>query len=184
MAACDLCGQNTGRQPLEKVFDGAARVFCCHGCANVYAILVESGVTDFRSSDLYKQSLALGLIAQAQQDGPPPPDAESRKALYQLSGLWCASCGWLIEYALKREYGVLSAEVLFTSDLLKVRYCPQYIEPDRIPRRVESLGYAIVEYGADKPRDNAEWRDLLLRLGIAGGLWMNVMLFSLVVYTS
>ncbi len=186
---CDLCDLPAGREPLARPFEGAERAFCCAGCLNVYTILSESGLIatgiDFRETELYQESLRLGLISTGDPgERALPPDAETREGLYQLSGLWCSSCGWLIEHAVSREYGVVSAEVLFTSDLLKVKYCPQYLEPGRIPQRVEALGYRIAEYSGDREVDRSEWRDLLLRLGIAGGLWMNVMLFSLVIYAS
>jgi len=186
---CDLCDLPAGREPFTRAFDGVERAFCCAGCLNVYTILSESGLTaagvDLRQTELFRESLQLGLISTRDSgERTLPPDAETREALYHLSGLWCSSCGWLIEHALSREYGVVSAEVLFTSDLLKVKYCPQYLEPERIPNRVEALGYRIAEYTGDREADRTEWRDLLLRLGIAGGLWMNVMLFSLVIYAS
>ena len=74
--------------------------------------------------------------------------------------------------------------MLFTSDLLKVKYCPLYVPPDRIPERVASLGYRASEYTAQTDHDHKERRDLLLRIGIAFFLWMNVMTLSLVVYAS
>ncbi|WP_372342217.1 heavy metal translocating P-type ATPase [Geothrix sp. PMB-07] len=98
--------------------------------------------------------------------------------------MWCAACGWVVEHALRRERGIVSAEVLFTSDLLKVTYCPQLVPPATVPDRVRSLGYRAVEFGAERETDRREWQDMVLRLGIAGGLWMNVMLFSLVIYAS
>jgi P-type Cu2+ transporter len=108
--------------------------FCCTGCRNVYAILAESGVLasgqDFRETDLYRESLKLGLISNPEPRGealPVPPDAETRELLFQVEGMWCGSCAWLIEHALRRERGIVSADVFFASDLLKVRYTPQYI---------------------------------------------------------
>jgi len=45
--------------------------FCCAGCENVYAILVESGVVtsgqDFRDTELFQKSLQLGLISNGSQ---------------------------------------------------------------------------------------------------------------------
>ncbi|MBN8729492.1 MAG: heavy metal translocating P-type ATPase [Acidobacteria bacterium] len=188
-ASCALCGLPAGSKPYGGTFSGEEKRFCCAGCLNVYSILIESGViaegVDFRQTELYQQSLRLGLISNgAAESSGIPADAERRERLYHLSGLWCTSCGWLIEHALSRERGIASAEVLFASDLLKVTYCPQYIEPARIPARVASLGYKAAEYSPEHEEDRSEWNDLLLRLGVAGMLWMNVMLFSLVVYTS
>ncbi|HUI54590.1 MAG TPA: cation-translocating P-type ATPase [Bryobacteraceae bacterium] len=175
---CRLCGLDAGEQP-----------YCCAGCENVYAILLESGVLasgqNFRETDLYQQSLKLGLISNRPQAPPSIPDCtETRDAVFHLSGLWCVSCGWLIEHALAGMRGVVSAEVLFASDLLKVRYAPQYLPPERIVERVASLGYRASEYAGRGERSDAERKDLLMRTGIAAFLAMNAMFFSLVVYAS
>lgn len=176
---CDLCG-----------LDAGAQSFCCTGCANVYAILLESGVLasgqSFRETELFQQSLKLGLISNRngnRAERPPLPSSEIREAVYRVSGMWCTSCGWLIEHALNRLEGVVSAEVLFASDLLKVRYTPQHLPEDRILSRVHSLGYRTSEFAGDNGASDAERRDLLLRLGLAAFLWLNAMTFSLVIYT-
>ena len=146
---CTLCGLESGDAE-----------FCCAGCENVYAILRESGIVapgqSFRDTDLFQQSLRLGLISKGAGAAPPPPTGETREAVFQLSGMWCTSCGWLIEHALARTRGVVSAEVLFASDLLKVRYCPQYLPPERIVERVASLGYRAAEPGGRTLRRGAQ----------------------------
>jgi heavy metal translocating P-type ATPase len=178
--SCTLCGLPSGEA-----------AFCCAGCENVYAILLESGVVasgqNFRDTELFRQSLKLGLIstgAEGTGQRPVQPDAETREAVFHIGGMWCNSCGWLIEHALTKVRGIAAAEVMFASDLLKVRYCPQYVPRERIVERVASLGYRAAEYtGTSAPAD-AERKDLLLRVGIAAFLSMNVMTFSLVVYAS
>ena len=184
---CHLCGLPVGRDPVIPADTPAGREFCCTGCAHVYAILEEAGLAqgDFRSSEIYRQSLQLGLISTRTVELAPPVAAgESREALYHVAGLWCGSCGWLIEHALRKEWGVITAEVVFTSDLLRVRYNPRDLSPERIPQRVESLGYQVSEYSPEAAANRGGSHDLLLRGGVAGGLWMNVMLFSLVIYAS
>ncbi|MBI1752927.1 MAG: heavy metal translocating P-type ATPase [Acidobacteria bacterium] len=186
---CDLCGA-AARHPQLQTFRGLEQRFCCTGCLNVYAILLESGAidsgVDLRQTDLFQESQRLGLLGrgEGEADVALPEGAETKEALYQLSGMWCAACGWVVEHALRRERGIVSAEVLFTSDLLKVTYCPQLVPPATVPDRVRSLGYGASEFGAEREGERREWQDMLLRLGIAGGLWMNVMLFSLVIYAS
>jgi len=187
--ACDLCGLDCGRHPMARRFDGGERFFCCAGCLNVYAILLESGVIaagqDFRETEVYRQSLRLGLISNRQQDaaaGEIPAGAETREALFQVSGMWCSSCAWLIEHALCKLRGVVSADVFFASDLVKVRYCPLSLPRESIPGAIAALGYRAAEYTGRDARDGAETRDLLLRIGVAAFLWLNVMSLSLVLY--
>jgi heavy metal translocating P-type ATPase len=175
---CTLCGLETRN----------TSGFCCPGCENVHAILVESGAVapgqSFRDTDLFREALKRGLVSNPNQTDVPPPEAETREAVFHLGGMWCTSCGWLIEHALARTRGVVSAEVMFASDLLKVRYCPQYLPKQNIAGVVRSLGYRAAEYTGDTAPSDAERKDLLLRTGIAAFLSMNVMTFSLVVYAS
>jgi heavy metal translocating P-type ATPase len=174
---CTLCGLDSG---------GA--VFCCAGCENVHAILLESGVLasgqNFRDTAIFQQALKLGLISNRKTPTAVPVLTDTREAVFQLSGLWCASCAWLIEHALSTLPGVASAEVLFASDLLKVRYSPQHLPLERISERIASLGYRAQEYTGQNGSANAERKDLLLRLGLAAFLWMNVMTLSVILYTS
>jgi heavy metal translocating P-type ATPase len=189
-AFCALCTLPCGPEPLTGRIRDTEKPFCCPGCLNVYTILIESGIVsggqDFRDTDLYRRSLELGLVARPAGTAPAapiPPSAERREALFQISGMWCSSCAWLIERALKAERGVVSADVLFASDLVKVSYCPQFLPPDKIARVIDSLGYKADEYrGADGRRQDKVRNDLLLRMGLAAFLWMNVMYLSAIVY--
>lgn len=173
---CTLCGLDSGDDR-----------FCCAGCQNVYAILLESGVMDsgqnIRETALFQQSLKLGLISNPVAAPAKAIPAETREVVFQLSGLWCTSCGWLIEHALGNLPGVAQAEVHFASDLLRVRYAPQLLPPDRIAARVQSLGYRAAAYTGPGERSSREQKDLLLRLGISAFLWMNVMMLSAILYT-
>ncbi|MGA2137154.1 MAG: cation transporter, partial [Bryobacteraceae bacterium] len=171
---CDLCGLECGRHPLTRRIGGDEHSFCCAGCLNVHAILLE-----------YKQSLKLGLISNRREEAAPveiPPGAEIREALFQVSGMWCTSCAWLIEHVLRKQHGIVSADVFFASDLVKVRYCPLFLPRERIPAAIAGLGYRARQYSGRSERDGSETRDLLLRIGVAAFLWLNVMSLSLVLY--
>ena len=178
-AQCTLCG-------LECEGE-----FCCLGCRNVHAILVESGIAqpgvDLRETELFRRSLEMGLVSAGASTRPRrapeiPADAPLQEKLYHVSGMWCVSCAWLIEHTLNGDPGVAAAEVLFTSDLLKLRYYPQYLPPGRVEERVRSLGYALADYTDDRSASDAERRGHLLRLGVAAFLWINVMMLNLAVF--
>jgi heavy metal translocating P-type ATPase len=162
------------------------------GCANVYAILLESGVIasgqNIRDTEVFRRSLELGLISNPTGENEPTspvaidPRAPTQEVLLQVSGMWCSACAWLIEHALRALPGVVEADVFFASDLAKVKYCPQYLPPDSIAARIAKLGYRATEYGGENTAGKSEARDLLLRLGVAAFLWANIMGFSTILY--
>jgi heavy metal translocating P-type ATPase len=187
---CGLCELACGRQPLVRSFDGSPIAFCCLGCANVYAILNESGVLasgqSIRETDIFRRSLELGLISnpgdEKESEASFDPNAPTREVLLQIGGMWCSACGWLIEHALRKVRGVVSAEVFFASDFAKVRFCPQLLPPDAIADRIAQLGYRASEYTGEESPARADIHDLLLRLGVAAFLWANIMAFSVILY--
>jgi len=190
---CDLCGLGCGKHPLRQHVGEADRYFCCLGCMNVYLILWESGAIhagqDIRQTELFRRSLQLGLISNpARDEGKPESPAvdvcagASEELLLHVSGMWCTSCAWLIEHALKGIPGIVKAEVSFASDLVKVRYRPQTLPPDRIVDRITSLGYKAQRDADETGAADAERRDLIIRTGLAASLWANIMSFSLALY--
>ena len=92
---CGLCDLPCGRQPLARSFDGREMRFCCIGCANVYAILLESGVIasgqNIRETEVFRRSLELGLISNPSTVPAPPididPSAPKQEMLLQVNGM-------------------------------------------------------------------------------------------------
>ncbi len=129
---CGLCDLPCGRQPVVRNHNAGDIAFCCMGCANVYAILLESGVIasgqNIRETEVFRRSLELGLISNPNATPAPTvdidPNAPTAEMLLQVNGMWCSACAWLIEHALRGLPGVVSADVFFASDLAKVKYCP------------------------------------------------------------
>jgi len=192
---CHLCGLPCGKHPYSTQVENAERFFCCLGCMNVYVILSESGVLasgqDVRETELYKRGLQLGLIARGSGEESTSKtakrpavarDGNSCELVLQISGMWCSSCAWLIEHAVKSLPGVIDAEASFATDLLKVQYEPKALPPDRILQRVSKIGYKASEFTPGAERDSAEHRDLVLRFGLAAFFWLNIMTFSLALY--
>ena len=194
-AACHLCGLGCGKHPLTQRIGDVERVFCCLGCQNVFLILSESGIVasgqDLRQTDLFKRSLALGLISRESTESKRsaagagvqvPTGTPAEELLLQIGGMWCTSCAWLIEHALGGVAGVASAQASFASDLVKVNYYPQYLPPENIIKRINQLGYTASAYSGDSEVAHREERDLLIRLGLAAFLWLNIMTLSAALY--
>ena len=188
---CDLCGLACGRRPHTQHINNEKRFFCCLGCMNVFLILCQGGEPgeDFRESELFKRSLKLGLISKPEVEptataSVPLDDSSCQELLLHIGGMWCTSCAWLIEYAIGKVHGVISVEASFATDLAKIKYQPQLIPPSHLIDRIASLGYEASEFRPDAGSNDSEKRTLLLRLGLAGFLWMNVMYLSMTFYIS
>ncbi len=189
-ATCDLCDLRlTGRTFTANV-DGTDRYFCCAGCRQVFLILHDSGLLqgDYKNSELYQTSLRLGLIGQPQEEDAPSaePSPEELKNYQELSvhvdGMWCSACSWLIEKVVSSQPGVAHTRVIYASDTAKIYYQPEQISAHQITDTIHRLGYKTSSRESASSAQAEERTSLLLRMGVALFLMMNVMSFSYVLY--
>ncbi len=197
VAGCDLCGLALRGERIEAEWAGRAYRFCCTGCRQVFSILLQAaGSADpaaFRRSELYRQCQESGIIPRADDDLPrpaPSPATASAKAspplaaglalTLKVENMWCPACAWLIETALARAPGVLSAACSFATDRLRVGYDPTTTDPNQIRSVVQRFGYSVTLLGdiRDQGLRRREWT----RFGIAAFLTMNVMMLSFALY--
>lgn len=67
-----------------------------------------------------------------------------------VDGMDCADCARKIEAAVKRQPGVLAANVNFAASLLSIEYETGVADPGRIRKAVERLGYRIVSASGER----------------------------------
>jgi cation transport ATPase len=166
------------------------------GCRQVFGILMQaSGSPDpeaFRRSELYRQCQESGIIPRSAADlalpnaaseetaKAHPSSTEGIQLRLKVENMWCPACAWLIETALSRTPGVLSAACSFASDQLQVEYDPVAVDPSRIQAAVQRFGYSVTPPGESRDKDlrRREW----IRFGVATFLTMNVMMLSFALY--
>ncbi len=169
---------------------------------------------DPTQTTLYQQCLQMGLIARPEEappasnnggargegfpnpappllgaGGPPSsPDTlhTTREAAFQIGGMWCAACAWLIEHALEQVKGVERARVFFASDVVKVVYRPARVAPETLAATIRQLGYSAETYTgdggkADSPQARAR-RALFVRAVVAIVFAVNAGMFQLPFY--
>jgi len=197
LAVCDLCGLTLRAERIEAEFTGRTYRFCCTGCRQVFSILLQAaGSADpaaFRRSELYRKCQESGIIPRAAGDRPlPAPSsagvsaatsshpAEGLTLALKVENMWCPACAWLIENALSRSAGILSAACSFATDQLRVEYDPVATNPAQIRSVVQRFGYSVTLPGdlRDQSLRRREWT----RFGIAAFLTMNVMMLSFALY--
>ncbi|MGE5256936.1 MAG: heavy metal translocating P-type ATPase [Hyphomicrobiales bacterium] len=195
--ACYLCGLALNRGRIESVVGDTRYHFCCTGCRQVFAILLQAaGTADpaaFRKTDLFRKCRESGIIPRSADD--PPPAAASTETAFsdtpqsppqgltlrlKIENMWCPACAWLIETALGRTPGVLSATCSFATDQLRVHYDPVTADPNWITAVIKRFGYSASLPGenADHGLRRREW----IRFGISAFLSMNVMMLSFALY--
>ncbi|MBS0525730.1 MAG: cadmium-translocating P-type ATPase [Proteobacteria bacterium] len=159
--------------------------FCCAGCASAHAIIGAAGLGAF-----YRR------LEDAHARRPVPVDTdfasfaqEVEPGVFSLDllidGLDCAACVWLIESLLARNPAVLAARVNLTTRRLALRWRGTASGANEHAGLVAALGYRPAPYRAldAMARDDAETRDLLRCLAVAGFAAANVMLLSIAVWS-
>lgn len=173
---------------------GQERVFCCHGCQTVCETIYASGLQSFYSKSSREEQLA------------PPPEVNAELGAYDqdevqadyvdalapqrtiqllVEGIHCAACVWLIENALSKHRGVLSAEVNLTAKRLKLRWDNNVVRLSQLLQVLADIGYAAVPFDPETAEGALakRHRGLLYRMAFAGFAMMNMMWISIALYS-
>lgn len=195
LASCFHCGQSIpDGEIVFKHIEGKEQSFCCHGCASVCEVIYEAGMQSF-----YQRTL------DGDQLSPPPPPnrdidfydydevqsqfvaelGDRREITLMSEAIHCAACVWLIEHTMAKMEGIQLAAVNFTNKQIKIRWDNNVVKLSEIIKKLNSIGYDATPYdpSASEQAYRKANRDLLYRLGFAGFAMMNVMWFSVALYT-
>nr|WP_282571945.1 heavy metal translocating P-type ATPase [Roseomonas acroporae] len=101
-----------------------------------------------------------------------------------VSGLTCGACVWLLEQALGNEPDVTRARANLSSRRLTLRWRGPAGRADEFVRLIARLGFRPAPWSPAclRAEEDAEQRELVRALGIAGFGAMNVMLVSVAVW--
>jgi heavy metal translocating P-type ATPase len=162
----------------------------------------------FRETELFKKCQEMGIIPSSEEDlkqlageqqvsgvaikaadevSPEtdvidePTSENSLNLNLTVSEMWCPACAWVIEEALRKSPGVLSASCNFSTDRVRCDYNPLLSSPQQIIRSINSLGYQAFFVGEGTAAK--EKRREFIRLAITTFLTMNVMMLSFALYS-
>jgi Cu2+-exporting ATPase len=189
VVACAHCGLEV---PTGLLVEQAEHQFCCSGCHTAFAILHEHGLERYyafaekrespvratgRSYEEFDHPAFAALYVQAQ------PDGLARTELY-LEGVHCASCVWLVERVPLLQAGVARAELDVRRSLAVVEWDVAVVPLSAIARSLDTLGYPPHPFRGVARADmrRKEDRAMLVRIGVAGAIAINVMLAALALY--
>ncbi|TXH92790.1 MAG: cadmium-translocating P-type ATPase [Pseudomonas sp.] len=168
------------------------RAFCCPGCQAVAEAIVAGGLDSYyrHRSDpaVNPQTLPKALPDELAlydrdevQQGFVQQQGELSETSLLIEGISCAACGWLIEKHLRGLPGIVDASLNLSNQRLQVRWSSSQLPLSQLLAELRRIGYAGHPWQADEASERlaAENRKSLRQIGIAGLLWMQVMMATM-----
>ena len=183
---CFHCGEK-----CDEVLQADSKAFCCAGCQTVYELLRTRdlcGYYDFaeRGAFSFKQTRHSRFEFLDDETVRPQllqfSDGTIAKTTLRLPAIHCASCIWLLENLFKINPAILRSEVNFLKKEIALTFRAQEIKLSEVVSLLARLGYepdirfdnnTTASQTQEKTR-----RKLSLKVGLAGFVFGNVMLFS------
>ncbi len=187
---CYHCGLPV---PADSRFEarvlGETRAMCCPGCQAVAEAIVAGGLESYyrhRSENAANpEALPKALSEELQlydrpdvQGGFVRHEGELAETSLMIEGISCAACGWLIEKHLRQLPGVAEARLNLSNHRLHVRWQDSQLPLSQLLGELRQIGYAGHPYQPDRATERLamENRHALRQLGVAGLLWIQVMM--------
>ncbi|MFN3408531.1 MAG: heavy metal translocating P-type ATPase [Limisphaerales bacterium] len=189
--ACAHCGLPCLTTRVQK----ADKHFCCAGCQTVYEILTENGLGQF-----YQLSDNAGVTIQRTTrrdqfrylDEPAVrerlvdfTDGQTSRVTFSIPTIHCVACVWLLENLFRLNPAIGAVSVNFPRREATIRFDSHRLALSELVALLASLGYEpTLSFGAleGKALPAPGRKTLLLRLGLAGFAFGNIMLISLCLY--
>ncbi|MDO8987407.1 MAG: cation transporter [Coriobacteriia bacterium] len=165
-STCDLCGLPL----LGKSIRGGDRRFCCEGCHRVWQVAQDAGIDALLDTPEVRR---LRSRSSAERKLVAAKAAGARRQTLRVDGMWCASCGLVLEDALMDLPGVLDAEVSYAGSMARVTWDPESLHAEEISSRISMLGYSA-HPAQDVLAPKSDVEDIFLRFFISGaaGMWV------------
>jgi Cu+-exporting ATPase len=180
---CYHCGQ-----PCEdRSIKSDEKNFCCFGCKVVYELIEQNDLCQYYDIESHPGLKAARIHTNEYNYLDEPvirrkllefDSNDFARIRLNIPSMHCSSCIWLLENLQKADDGIFRSEVNFGRKEIAVEFHPGKTKLSRMASLLADLGYTpnIIEEGKASTRPKRG--SLLLKLGIAGFAFGNVMLFS------
>jgi len=183
---CIHCGEDCGSHPV--IWDN--KPFCCHGCKTVYQILNEKKLDKYyeiqpMSGIKIEQANVGNKYAYLDLDEIKEKllgfsDGDISKVTLFIPTIHCASCIWLLENLYTINPAIVASNVNFPRKKATITFNNKQITLRQLVELLVSIHYVpeITLDQLDEKSGSKSSRDLLLKIGVAGFSFMNVMLYN------
>ncbi len=187
---CLHCGADCGKVPVV-VLDNR---FCCSGCSLVFGILHENKLTQYytlektpgiKLEDLtYDSKYAFLDKEEVQAKLYEFNEGDIAKITLYIPVIHCISCIWLLEHLNKINPGILNSTVNFITRKVTITFKTSEITLRQLIELLVSIHYIpdISQQTLEKKKAVSGNKTLLYKIGVAGFVFGNVMLYSLPEY--
>ncbi|HTH57210.1 MAG TPA: heavy metal translocating P-type ATPase metal-binding domain-containing protein [Cyclobacteriaceae bacterium] len=178
---CFHCGQ-----ACEEVHWVNDKAFCCYGCQTVYEILAANNLCEYYQLEnhpgISSRQVDEGIFAYLDKADIRQKlltfDSKTfSKVTFQVPGIHCVSCVWLLENLQQMNRGILRSEVNFTRKSITIDFDPSAVALSKLVALLSSLGYTP-QITLNTESNIVQPDALVSKLAIAGFCFGNVMLFS------
>ncbi len=174
--------------------NGEDQAMCCHGCQAVAEAIINSGLQDFYKHRTENAPTGQDLIPDVLVYDNPKiqkrfvryEGEHVREAALILEGITCAACVWLNERHLLSLDGVIDVQVNYSTHRAQVRWDNSRIQLSEILQAISAIGYIAHPYDPAQQQQilERERKQQLFRIGMAGVLAAQIMMFSVALYFS
>jgi Cu+-exporting ATPase len=189
---CKHCGEICD----TKIIQSKDLNFCCDGCKSVYEILQENDLCSFYSIDENagtKQTKKFETAKFTYLDDPEVSNKliqftsnELSIVQFSLPQVHCSSCIWLIEKLYRIDKGILESKVDLNRKTVKIKFDNKLTSLRKVVEALCKVGYTP-DLTLDKIESNEAKktrRNRLIKLGVAGFCFGNIMMLSFPEYLS
>ena len=190
---CYHCGETCNNHNYKA----DEHVFCCNGCLYVYSLLKDKDLCDYYAYSNMPGITAKGKFTDEKYVILDNPEVESKiiqfkndtttQVLFQIPGMHCSSCIWLLENFHKIIPAVVISRADFSRKELYLVFKHTESSLKQIVQTLAFIGYepyiSLENIDAEKQKSTSD-KSILYKLGIAGFCFGNIMMLSLPEYFS
>lgn len=163
--------------------------FCCQGCEVVYDLLNESGLCDYytmgdrpgvkQASTLDEPRTELFELAEVREKLVEFDEGGIVRVRFHIPQMHCSSCIWLLENLARLEPAIIRSRVLFAEKEISITFREEKLKLGELVKLLRRIGYGPQLTASNtKAEAGTMPRMVYIRLGVAGFIFGNTMMFS------
>ena len=167
--------------------------FCCEGCVMVYDILKDNDMGAYydieKAPGIRKKAASAEYYDYLDQDDIKRTvldfyDGSIGRVKLYIPSIHCSSCIWLIENLHRLHKGVVQSSVNFNRREASITFDEEQLKLSELMALLSSINYKPHIKTEEQKKSVKRSRQLVIKLGVAGFIFGNVMLLSFPDYLS